>query len=212
MTTTTTVNLRVEADAEARRLAIARSLDLARHEPAGGAACANGPLIARARGAGRRRPLAGHALFIWQVACEDANGRRSPAAIVAILASLDSRIASRDGRSQLRSLVSAIDTSPPEAIQRVLCAMQHGVLDSVRAQALARLERERAIAGDVARTPRATTYQAGLFDHRSERDHQQRNANAQHAEELARSRAAAAAAAATLTAIRPTLLLVLTAS
>jgi hypothetical protein len=208
---TTMVNLRVDAEAEARRLAAARSLHRTPNERAGETVCASGPLISRARGARRRRLLAGRALFIWQVAGEDAAGRRSPAAIVAVLASLDFQIAGPAGRSHLRSLVDAIDTNPPDAIQRVLCATQHEILESVRAQASARLERERAIAADLARTPPAATYQAGLFDLRSERDHQQRNAEAQHAGQLACSRVAAASAAATITALRPTLLLVLTA-
>jgi len=209
--TTTTVNLRVEAEAEARRLDVVRSLDRVRHERAGGTGCASGPLIGRARGARRRQPLAGRALFIWQVACEDAAGRRAPAAIVAILASLDFHIASRVERSDLRNLVAAIDASPPTAMQHVMCAAKSEVLESVRVQALARLERERAIAADVARTPRTATWQAGLFDRRSERDHQERNADVQHAEQVACSRVAAAYAAATLTSVRPTLLLVLTA-
>jgi hypothetical protein len=208
---TTTVNLQVEAEAEARRLAVARSLDRPRHERADETACASGPLVARGRGARRRQALAGRTLFIWQVACDDAAGRRSPAAIVAILASFDFGIAGRAERSELRNLVAAIDTDPPDAIQRLLCATQREVLESVRAHALTRLERERAIAADLSRTPRAITYQAGLFDRRSERDHQQRNADAQHAEQVACSRVAAASAAATITAVRPTLLLVLTA-
>lgn len=209
--TTMAVNLRVEAEAEARRLAVARSLDRTRHQCSAETGWASGPLIARARSARRRQPLAGRALFIWQVACEDAAGRQSPATIVSLLASLDFHVASRAERSDLRNLVGAIDTNPPDAIQRVLCVTQREVLESVRAQALVRLERERAIAADVERTPRTATYQAGLFDRRSERDQQQRNAEAQHAEQLAWSRVAAASAAATITALRPTLLLVLTA-
>lgn len=209
--TTTTVNLRVEAEAEARRLSVARSLDRTRHERAAETGCASGPLIARARGARRRRPLAGRALFIWQVACEDAVGRTSPATIVSILASLDFRIASCAERSDLRNFVAAIDGNPPDAIRRLLCATEREVLESVRAHAGARLEREREIAADIARTPRTATYQAGLFDRRGERDYQQRTADAQHAEQLACSRVAAASAAATITALRPTLLLVLTA-
>jgi hypothetical protein len=43
-------------------------------------------------------------LFIWQVACQDASGRRSPVAIVAVFASLDLRIANRAERSDLRIL------------------------------------------------------------------------------------------------------------
>jgi hypothetical protein len=209
--TTTTVSLRVEAEAEARRLAVARSLVRPPHERTGETACASEPLIARARGARRRQPLAGRALFIWQVACQDASGRRSPVAIVAVFASLDLRIANRAERSDLRNLVTAIDTNPPDSIQRVLCETQREILENVRAHASARLERERAIAADLEGTPRATTYQAGLFDRRGERDHQQRHADARHAEQLACSRVAAAAAAATVTALRPTLLLVLTA-
>jgi hypothetical protein len=209
--TTTMMNLRVEAEAEARRLAVARSLDRTRREPAGETACQRGPLIRRARGARRRKPLAGRALFIWQVACEDAAGRRSPPAIVAVLASRDCQIASGAEKSDLRNLATAFDTNPPDPIQHVLRATQREVLESVRAHALAHLERERAIAADGARTPRAASYQAGLFDRRGERDHQQLIADAERAEQLACSRVAAASAAATVTSLRPTLLLVLTA-
>jgi hypothetical protein len=209
--TTTTVNLRVEAEAEARRLAVARSLGRPEDERGGERACASGPLIARARGGRRRQPLAGRALFIWQVACENGAGRRSPSAIVAIFAFVDRRIATRAARSHLRDVVTAIDANPPGAMERVLCEVQRELVERVRAHALTRLERERAIAADMARMPRTTTYQAGLFDRRSDRDHQQRLADAQHTDQLACSRIAAASAAVTLTAPRPTLLLVLTA-
>jgi len=206
---TTTVNLRADAEAEVRRLTIVRSLDRTRHERANDPVGASGPLIARARGAHRRRALAGRTLFIWQVACEDAAGRRSPAAIVAILVWIDS---AGGGSSQLRNLADAIDANPPEAIQRLLSVTQRDIVDHVRAQGEARLERERAIAADVAHAPRAAAYQAGLFDRRSERDHERRNTDAQHAAAVASGRVATASAAATVTAPRPTLLLVLTAA
>ncbi|MBW8867230.1 MAG: hypothetical protein JF610_07815 [Acidobacteria bacterium] len=184
------MNLREDAEAEARRLAVVRSLDRTRHEGANDVVRTNGPLIACARGARRRKALAGRTLFIWQVACEDAGGRRSPAAIVAMLVSV---------------------ANPPDAIQHVLSATQREILDSIHAHAVARLERERAMAAGVAQAPRCSAYQTGLFDQRSERNHQQRSTDAQHAEEAACGRVASASAAATITALRPTLLLVLTA-
>jgi hypothetical protein len=208
---TTTMNLRADAEAEARRLAVVRSLDRTRHEGANDVVGANGPLIACARSARRRKALAGRTLFIWQVACEDAGGRRSPAAIVPMLVTVDVAIAGGGGMRHLRSLVNAIDANPPDAIQRALSATQREILESVRAHAVARLERERTIAAGVAHAPRCAAYQAGLFDRRSERNHQQRSTDAQHAEEAACGRVASASAAATITALRPTLLLVLTA-
>jgi hypothetical protein len=93
----------------------------------------------------------------------------------------------------------------------VLSATQREILDSVRVHAVARLERERAIAAGVTQAPRCAAYQAGLFDLRSERNHQQRSTDAQHAEQAAFGRVDTASAAATITALRPTLLLVLTA-
>lgn len=205
---TRTVNLRADAEAEVRRLTVVRSLDRTRHERANDTVGADGALIARARGARRRAALAGRTLFMWQVACEDAAGRRLPAAIVAILVSID---LPAGGMSQLRNLVDAIDADPPDAVRRALSAMQRDIVDSGRAQAMVRLERERTIAADGAHAPRSAAYQAGLFDRRSDRDQERRNCAAQHAEGMARERVAAAAAATTITALRPTLLLVLTA-
>ena len=209
---TTTVDLRVDAEGEARRLAAARLLDRPPGERATDPDRGSGPLIALARGARRRKALAGRTLFIWQVGCEDSAGRRSPATIVAFLASV--RFADGGGRdmANLRNLINAIDVSPPDAMRRALSAMHIEIADAVRAQAMARLERERAIADDVAHAPSGAGYQAGLFDRRSERDHQRRNADAERATAAAGDRVAAATAAATVTALRPALLLVLTAA
>jgi hypothetical protein len=208
----TTMNLRADAEAEAGRLTIARSLGRTRQERVNDTVRANGPLIARARGAHRRKALAGRTLFIWQVASEDAAGRRSPAAIVAILVSLDFARAGCHGMSRLRPFVDAIDASLPEAIRRALSVTERAMLDSVRAHAVARLARERAIGADVAQAPRSTAYQAGLFERRSERDQQRRNSDAQRAEQVSCRRVDGASAAATVATLRPALLLVLTAS
>ena len=208
---TTTVNLRADAEAEARRLAVVRALDRTGRERAN-SICANGPLIAHAHGARRRTALAGRTLFIWQVGCEDAAARRSPPAIVAILAPLDVTVVGRGGMPRLRNLIDAIDANPPNAMQRLLSVTEAEILDTVRAHATARLERERAIAAAVAHAPRGAAYQAGLFDRRSEREQRERNNNAQQAEDLAGGRAAAASAAATIAPLRPILLLVLTAA
>jgi hypothetical protein len=214
--TTTMVNLRVEAEAEARRLAAARAIDQAERErpkddARAASAHAGRAVVGRARGARRREMLAGRTLFIWQVACEDAAGRTSPAAIVAMLVSVDFASAGRGGRSVLRTLVDAVAANVPEPFARAMNKVHRGMVETARAHALARLERERAIAADIARSPRGAVYQSGLFDRRSDRDHQQRNADAQQAEDLARGRIAAASAAATIVAVRPTLLLVLAA-
>jgi hypothetical protein len=208
-TMTTTVNLRADAEAEVRWLTVVRSLDRTRHKRPNDTAGANGPLIARARGARRRTALAGGTLFMWHVACEDAAGRPSPGAIVGILASTDF---AGGTLSQLRTLVDAIDANPPQAIQRVLSVTQREIADSVRAHARARLERERAIAADVAHAPHSAAYQAGLFDRRRDRDHERRNADARDAAAVAAGRVDAASTAATITTLRPTLLLVLTAA
>ena len=209
---TTTVNLRAEAEAEARRLEVARSLDRTQRERANDSVRGSGPFIARARGARRRTALAGRTLFIWQVACEDAAGRRSPETVVAILVSIEFLNRGAGGMSNLRSRITAIDANPPDAMQRVLSATQLEIVDSVRAHAVARLTRERAIAAGVAHAPPRAAYQAGLFDRRGERDHERRTIDALHDEAAARGRVAAASTAATITALRPMLLLVLTAA
>ena len=209
---TTTVNLRVDAEGEARRLAVARALHRTRHDRTKDTGRDNGPFIARARGARSRKALAGRTLFIWQVACEDGTGRRSPETIVAILVSADFGDGRGGGISHLPPVINAIDANPADAMQRVLSATQRQIVEIVRAQAVARLERERAIASDVAHAPHSAAYQAGLFDRRTERDHERRNIDRQHAEAMARDRVAAASAAATITPLRPTLLLVLTAA
>lgn len=209
---TTTVNLRVDAEREARRLAVARTFDRTPHARAKNTDHGDGPLIGRARGARRRTALAGHTVFIWQVACEDAAGRRSPEAIVAILALVRFADGRDDGMSHLRNVINAIDANPPGGIQRVLSATQREMAEIVHAHSVARLDRERAIAADIAHAPHSAAYQAGLFDRRNERDHERSHIDRQHAEAMACDRVAAASAAATFTPRRPTLLLVLTAA
>ena len=218
---TTTVNLRADAEREARRLAAARAIACnvrrsARAGPTnihagphGGVAAPCGPLIARARGARRRQTLGGRLLFIWQVGCEDGSGRPAAAAIVAMLVHVTASAV--DAGTRLRDLVEQIGAEPPAAIERVLAARTREVVESCRAHARARLERERAIAAWHAAPARGTPvrYQAGLFDRRSERAHRERAADADEAEDVARARVLAAEAAAAAAPGRPRLLLVL---
>ena len=218
---TTTVNLRADAEREARRLAAARAMACTvsrsacsgptniRSGPHGGVAAASGPLIARARGGRRRQTLGGRLLFIWQVGCEDGAGRPAAATIVAMLVHVTASAV--DARTRLRHLVEQIGAQPPSAIERVLEARTRDVVESCRAHARARLERERAIAAWHAAPARGAParYQAGLFDRRSERAHRERAADADEAEDVVRARVLAAEAAAAAAPGPPRLLLVL---
>jgi len=205
---TTTVNLRADAVAEARRLGMMRALTSGR-EHVRHAFTATGPLIARARTARRRRALRGRMLLVWQVGCDDASGRNAATAIVPLLV----RLGAAHGMtapSRLREFVDRIASRIPDAIDGILQTRQQVLTEPCAAHARARLARERAIAALASRaTQQDACYQAGLFDRRPDRAHGVRKARGQEAEDEARARVLAAAAAATMCQRRPRLLLVL---
>jgi hypothetical protein len=202
---TTTMDLSAAANAEARRLAVART-----HAGCSGDLVADGPSIARARGAARRRALNGKTLCIWQVACADTFGRTHATAIVAMMLGLDLRQIGDPPRRSIRRLVEAIELSMPPAVERLLRARADEIAAPARAHARARLARERAIAARVANLPAAgAAYQPGLFDRRSERAHRLHAADAIDFAQRAHARIDAASAAAAISPAQPTLLLVL---
>ncbi|HKB09696.1 MAG TPA: hypothetical protein VKD69_03540 [Vicinamibacterales bacterium] len=206
--TTTMVNLRLDAIAEARRLTSIRALaaEAGRTwQPFNG----NGPWIARARTARRRQALRGRMLFIWQVGCEDASGRTASTEIVPFLVRLEMppRLAAR---RSLRDIVDRIDSRVPDAIDALLRVRQRGLVEACDARAQMRLARERAIAAHVSQSARRSApCQAGLFDRRSEREHRMSQARGAEAVDAAQGRIVAAAAAATVSPSQPHLLLVL---
>ncbi|HMF96117.1 MAG TPA: hypothetical protein VKE96_17560 [Vicinamibacterales bacterium] len=205
---TTTVNLRADAAAEARRLTMIRAIT-GRREHVWHTTGATGPLIARARTARRRRALRGQMLLVWQVGCEDASGRITSTALVPLLVRLD--VTARTGPpSWLRAFVDRIDSRIPGAIDSMLRIRQQGLAEACAAHARARLARERAIAAHASQSTRRNAfYQAGLFDRRSDRAHLVRETRNQEAEDEAQGRVLAAASAATVSHSRPRLLLVL---
>jgi hypothetical protein len=206
---TTTVNLRTEADAEARRLTAARALapdNVDRAGPPG----VNGPWIARARGARRRSPLAGRTLLIWEIGCGDATGRMLANAVVAMLVRLTPWPSGRAVRSSIADFAGAIESCLPGAIVSVLEPRQRELVEACSAHARMRLAREHAIAASRS-TGAAPSYQAGLFDRRTERAQRLRAAEAEDLDRLTRARVLAASSAATISLFRPRLLLVLTA-
>jgi hypothetical protein len=205
---TTTVNLRMDAEAEAQRLAAARAR-ASGLERVAQPFDASGPLIARARGA-RRRALDGQLLLVWQVGCEDASGRTAAAAIVAMLVRLDAAPHDRAARCWIKEFVARIDAHVPVAIEGVLRPRQCGLVDACHARADTRLARERAIAAHLSTAAgRPAEYQVGLFDGRTERAHRVRASDARELEDRVRARVLAATSASAVSSSRPRLLLAL---
>jgi len=206
---TTTVNLRPDAVAETRRLTMIRALT-AGGDRVSPLFAANGPWIARARTARRRRALDGQVLLVWQIGCADASGRTAATVIAALRVRLE--VDSRDcsAPAWLRAFVDRIDSRIPDAIDGELRPLQQALVETCGAHRRARINRERAIAaGLVDSTPRVASYQAGLFDRRSERAHRVCEDRGRDDEHEAHARVLAATSAAAVSPIPPRLILVL---
>jgi hypothetical protein len=205
---TTTIDLRDEAIAEARRLTAARAFDRTEKTRRPDAPL-TGPLIARARGR-RRRGLAGRILCIWRIGCEDGAGRATSTAIVAALVHVASRPAGCRWRQWCRAIVVAIESRAVAELEPVLRRQLRNLLQLSRAQADARLAREQAVAVAFrSGHARSRAYQAGLFDRRSERAHRAHLSQSRDDGDLVDARLRAAATAAAIVESRPSLRLVL---
>ena len=173
----TTLDLAGDAIAEANRLAAARARTRAECEAAfdRGEGLALGPLVTRARHRETRRSLAGRTLLVFRVSWLDGCARVVEWRLIGVLVSMHcSWPASRDGR-HFRAMVADAEAAAMSHVEAEAARLDPDVAEVVGRRAAARLDRERAIAGQ-ARAPRSLV-QAGLFDRRAERA-QQRDASA----------------------------------
>jgi hypothetical protein len=169
--TTTMVHLRAAAETEAARVAGARALSHAGDEEMLARLEADGPWILVARRSALRRRLRRRALFIWQVACEDAGGRTVASQLCAVAVRL-SACAQPRTRAWRRRYLCEIEA---EVRARIDARVRQSIAPAVEAAQsflMERLRREKAIAAHLAEVQSApAAFQPGLFDGRAVRRH-----------------------------------------
>jgi hypothetical protein len=175
-----TIDLRVDAAAEAERLEAARALarpgdsgepgdagdDLALAQLEG-----EGAWTIAAQSARSRRLLGRRVLLLWRIAYEDAGGRIVESHLVAIAVRLTAAGVRLRRRAQIDALVSAIDRDAVEMVERSSDEWRIAVERTAGAFAKTRAARARAIASDhtVAGRRNPRLFQPGLFDRRAAR-------------------------------------------
>lgn len=171
--TTTIVSLRAAAEIEAARLAGARALARAGDEALLARLEADGPWILVARRSVLRRRLGGRALFLWQIACEDAGGRAVESRLMAIAVRLSSGAAPRT-RAWRHVCLRKIEAELRARIDAEARASSAAAVEAARSFLAARLAREEAIAARTREAHAASdAFQAGLFDGRAARRHRE---------------------------------------
>jgi hypothetical protein len=160
------VDLRAEAAVEVHRLARARSMVRAGDEHALAQLEADAAWIARSRRA--RRALGCRICLVWRAAFEDASG-------LAIESHLVPCVLDVGGDVEIRSLLQQIEDPVRARVGVEGEAWQREVARVAGAFTAARLAREQDIAASQRLASRPAV-QAGLFDRRAERDHQDRAA------------------------------------
>ena len=179
--TMTLMDLRTEAEDEARRVGSARALIQNGDEEALEQLEGEASWIAFTRRRLVRRALAGRICLVWRVAFEDRSGRLVEARLVPVLADVG-RARSNQVRSWLRDVEDVIRVRVEAACDE----WAESATQAVRVFAEARRAREEAIA----RLPqrRHGPSQPGLFDRRLERAQQAQAAINAEADEAALDR------------------------
>ena len=208
--TLTLVDLRSEAAAEVGRVSRARSLVRDGDEHALVRLEGDATWIARSRRSRLRRSLGERACLVWRVAFEDAAGRVVESRLVPMLIDVgrDFTESTQPRRARIRSLLGQIEGPARSRIDAECASWRTQVAHVAGAFTTARLARERDIAGGRHAGSRAAA-QAGLFDRRAERDHQDRLAAIAGCEQALLDRLQAAAAGGAISLVAPRLLLVL---
>lgn len=206
--TMTTVNLRSEATAEARRLANARALLRDGDHDAALRLEGDAAWMAMPRRAGLKRTLGGRMCLIWRVAFEDASGRLVESRLVPMIIEVrqgnDGSRRVRDRRQWIQSLLQDADGLIRARVDAACDTWRAEVVRVADAFASARRRREtdaRGAAGD-----RRFVSQPGLFDRRAERAREVHVSALAETERIAAERGHAIAAAAEI-ALRPARLL-----
>jgi hypothetical protein len=204
----TTVDLRAEANAEARRLTSARAWLRDRDELALASLEGHATWIAMSRRPFLRHSLRGRVCLVWRVALEDTSGRVVEAKLVPLLVEVQ-RGAGRLSASWIRKVLQHADGLLRARIEDECGAWLAEAMRMASARSSTRLRREREIAGPT--DDGRIVSQPGLFDRRAERSREARTAAAAEFERVAAVRLRAIVAAARIAPAPARLLLVLVA-
>jgi hypothetical protein len=186
--TMTLMDLRTDAEDEARRVGYARALIQNGDEEALVQLEGEGAWIAFPRRPRIRRALAGRICLVWRIAFEDRSGRLVDARLVPVLADVDrgSLQYARRRRSHIWPLLRTAEDAIRARVEAACDEWASTAALRRRAFAAARLAREDAIAR--LPQPAHVPSQPGLFDRRSERAQQARAAMNDGTETAARDR------------------------
>jgi hypothetical protein len=204
----TTLDLRADAIAEARRLIEARAFQRDGDDGVLSQCEGMGPLITRARRSTLRRKLAGQILLIWRVRCEDGAGRSAESRLVALLVTVAAPSPNRRRRAWTRAILRHAEASLRQHVDAAVSPWHDTVATVAGRFVSARTHRASAMAARLA-DDRPRAYQAGLFDRRAERARRTHESDAARRDRQVRARLTAALEAAPLKA-HSELLLVLT--
>jgi hypothetical protein len=204
----TTVDLRIEAKAEVRRLTSARALVRDRDEHALASLEGGATWITMSRRPGLRRSLRGRVCLVWRVALEDTSGRVVASKLLPVLVEVR-RGAGRRSPSWIREVLQHADGLLRARVEDECESWRVEAMRVAHAFSSARLRREREIAAPADCGHLAS--QPGLFDRRTERSRAARASTAAESERAAAERRRAIAAAARIAPAPARLLLVLVA-
>jgi hypothetical protein len=202
----TTVDLRLDAIAEAQRLTSARTLLRDRDERALVRLEGDATWIATSRRTASRRSLNGRACLVWRVVFEDASGRLVQSKLVPVLVAV-SRSAVRRSGSCMAVFVEQVSGLVRPRVEAECDAWRAEVMRTAGAFASAQTQREREIAVRPQRSH--GDFQGSLFDRRAERSRDIHASAAAESESAAAARLRAIRAAAEITQPPARLLLVL---
>ena len=204
----TIVNLRVEATAEAGRLASARAVYRDGDDRALTQLQGDATWIAWSRRSARRR-LPGRRIFvIWRVAMEDGAGHLVESRLVPVAIEIACAPPRARRREWIQTLLRQIDADLRGRVDTASTEWREAAAKATNAFASARVNRERAIATRPLRTNLMAS-QPGLFDRRAERCQLTQAATIAASEQAAVDRLRTVDALATITSPPARLLLVL---
>jgi hypothetical protein len=159
----------VEAETEAARLTRRRALDRDGDHEALAQLEADGPWILVARGSVLRRQLAGRALLVWRVACENTSGRVVESCLVALAVQPAPAVKPRTRAARAAWLIDVEIVAAP-LVDDAVREWRETAGTAAQSFFAARLARETAIAAAAADVrSELDEYQPGLFDRRAER-------------------------------------------
>jgi hypothetical protein len=204
--TTTTVDLRAEAVAEASRLKRARVLLRTGDEESLVRLDVDGAWIAWAKRPRLRRALSGRMCLVWRVAFEESSGRLVDSTLVPLLVDLRGST-SRRSLVWIHSFLQQAGDLIRARVEKECEAWRIEVTRLASARSSMRAQRERDIAGRADRVRRSS--QPGLFDRRADRAREARASAAAEAERNGASRLQAILDTAQITPQPARLLLVL---